>query len=73
MIVVVLLLFTGLFTLILASIFQSSTSDKFSVTKLLAVIMRLLVCVIGLHKTQSENNWFEKILTTPKMEQGYMF
>ncbi|XP_020613003.1 solute carrier family 35 member F5-like [Orbicella faveolata] len=41
-----LLLFTGLFTLILASIFQSSTSDKFSVTKLLAVLMSITGIVL---------------------------
>ena len=35
-----LLFFSGLFTLILASVFQSSSADKFSITKLLAVLMR---------------------------------
>lgn len=50
-----LLLFLGLFTLILASIFQSSSSDKFSVTKLLAVIMRF-VCLFT-HETFSIECW----------------
>lgn len=37
---------SGLFTLMLASIFQSSTSDKFSVTKLLAVLMSITGIVL---------------------------
>ncbi|KAL9958518.1 hypothetical protein ACROYT_G035545 [Oculina patagonica] len=37
---------SGLFTLILASIFQSSTSDKFSITKLLAVLMSITGIVL---------------------------
>lgn len=37
---------SGLFTLILASIFQSSTSDKFSVTKLVAVLMSVTGIVL---------------------------
>ncbi|KAJ7326523.1 hypothetical protein OS493_027468 [Desmophyllum pertusum] len=37
---------SGLFTLILASVFQSSTSDKFSITKLLAVLMSITGIVL---------------------------
>lgn len=37
---------SGLFTLILGSIFQSSTSDKFSITKLLAVLMSICGIVL---------------------------
>ncbi|CAH3189167.1 unnamed protein product [Porites evermanni] len=37
---------SGLFTLILASVFQSSSADKFSITKLLAVLMSITGIVL---------------------------
>lgn len=37
---------SGLFTLILASVFQSSTSDKFSITKLFAVLLSITGIVL---------------------------